>query len=232
MKKLLSLALSILIALSLAACGNSEERSGASSPDSTQQPAVNSTSPSTVPSTGEDGGTATPNIVPSDLKASEGLEFESNGDGTCTLVGMGVCTDSDLVIPTESPDGDTVTLIEEYAFMSLEDVDSVTLLNYNYEVEDGAFQYAEMTAVSIIGGAPFIGENAFSSCEDLTSITLQQCALQLDQYAFFDCGNGASVAFSDCTGTVDKYAFQYSDLVSLSMDGCDLTLEEKCLLFL
>ena len=52
MKKLLSLALSILIALSLAACGNSEERSGASSPDSTQQPAANSTSPSTAPSTG------------------------------------------------------------------------------------------------------------------------------------------------------------------------------------
>lgn len=42
---------------------------------------------------------------------SEGLEFESNEDGTCMLVDMGDCTDTDLVIPSVSPAGDRVTEI-------------------------------------------------------------------------------------------------------------------------
>ena len=32
---------------------------------------------------------------------SQGLKFRSNGDGTCALVGMGTCMDTDLVIPSE-----------------------------------------------------------------------------------------------------------------------------------
>ena len=42
---------------------------------------------------------------------SEGLEFYSNGDGTCSLRGRGTCTDANLIIPAKSPDGDTVTKI-------------------------------------------------------------------------------------------------------------------------
>lgn len=74
---------------------------------------------------------------------------------------------------------------------------------------------------------PSIGDSAFSACEDLTSITLQDCNIQLGEYAFFGCGKDAEVVFTNCTGTVDKYAFQYSDLVSLSIDQCDLTIEES-----
>jgi hypothetical protein len=43
--------------------------------------------------------------------ASEGLKFLSNGDGTCSLVGRGSCTDADIIIPAKSPNGDTVTKI-------------------------------------------------------------------------------------------------------------------------
>ena len=68
-------------------------------------------------------------IVTGDFKPSEGLEFESNGDGTCTLKGIGVCSDENLVIPMESPTGDKVTLIDEYAFCNLKDVSSITLVN-------------------------------------------------------------------------------------------------------
>lgn len=83
----------------------------------------------TVPSPKENSDTEdmpkSNQVVETDLKPSDGLEFESNGDGTCTIVGIGTCTDKELVIPVKSPDGDTVTLIDEYAFYSLEDVESV-----------------------------------------------------------------------------------------------------------
>lgn len=167
------------------------------------------------------------NVVQTDLKPSEGLEFESNGDGTCTITGIGVCTDTDLVIPEKSPDGETVTLIDEYAFMSIESVNSVTLINYCYEVDKKAFEYGEFKEVNIIGGSPVINKNAFANCEDLTKITFSDCALSLDEYAFFCSGKDAEVSFTNCTGLIDKKAFEYSEMASLSISDCDLELKEN-----
>ena len=45
------------------------------------------------------------------MRISEGLEFVSNGDGTCYLSGIGSFANADLVIPSVSPAGDTVTAI-------------------------------------------------------------------------------------------------------------------------
>ncbi len=166
-------------------------------------------------------------IVETDLKPSEGIEFESNGDGTCTIKGIGVCTDKDIVIPTESPNGDTVTLIDEYAFYNMDDVDSVSLVNGMYVVDDYAFQYGEFSTLNIVGGSPIINKSAFSSCEDLKSVSIRDCNLQAGEYAFFSCGKGADIVFSNCTGTIEQYAFQYSDFVSLTIDKCDLEIEKS-----
>lgn len=51
-----------------------------------------------------------------DQPESTGLAFESNGNGTCTLTGMGSCTDTSLFIPETSPEGDTVVAIGAAAF--------------------------------------------------------------------------------------------------------------------
>ena len=47
---------------------------------------------------------------------SLGLAFTSNGDGTCYVSGKGICTDTDIIIPSVSPDGDSVTSIGFSAF--------------------------------------------------------------------------------------------------------------------
>lgn len=47
---------------------------------------------------------------------SEGLYFRSNGDGTCALAGMGSCTAACVLIPPQSPLGDTVIEILPGAF--------------------------------------------------------------------------------------------------------------------
>lgn len=161
------------------------------------------------------------------LKPSEGLEFESNGDGSCTIIGIGTCEDNDIVIPLKSPNGDTVTLIGEYAFMSLEDVDSVTLENYSYEVDKRAFQYGEFKKVNIVGGNPIIKESAFSSCEDLTAITFKDCKLQINEYAFLSSGKDAEVSFTNCTGLIDKRAFQYGDFASLTISKSELEIDNS-----
>lgn len=166
-------------------------------------------------------------IAVTDLEFSTGFAFESNGDGTCTIIGMGTCTDKDIVIPDKSPEGDTVTLIDEYAFYSLEDVDSITLVNCNYEVDESAFQYGEFTALNIIGGNPVIKKSAFSSCGDLISISFNDCNIQAEEYAFYSIGKDADVIFSNCTGVIGESAFQYSDLISLSINDCQLEIEKS-----
>ena len=47
---------------------------------------------------------------------SQGLEFESNGDGTCSVKGIGTCQDTVLIIPSKSTDGDTVVSVARGAF--------------------------------------------------------------------------------------------------------------------
>ena len=61
------------------------------------------------------------------LPESEGFVFESNGDGTCDLKGIGLCKDTDIVIPEKSPEGDVVTKIDEYAFYDAEDIASIII---------------------------------------------------------------------------------------------------------
>lgn len=47
---------------------------------------------------------------------SAGLQFRSNGDGTCAVAGLGSCTAACVLIPPTSPAGDTVTTILPGAF--------------------------------------------------------------------------------------------------------------------
>ena len=60
-------------------------------------------------------------------KASGGLEFESRGDGTCAVVGIGECTDADIVIPEKSSDGDKVMSIGNSAFFDCTGLTSITI---------------------------------------------------------------------------------------------------------
>lgn len=166
-------------------------------------------------------------IMTGDFKPSEGLEFESNGDGTCTLKGIGVCSDENLVIPMESPTGDKVTLIDEYAFYDLKDVNSITLVNCDCEINDYAFQYGEFTSLNIIGGSPILDKSVFSACEDLVSIVISDCNIQTDEYTFFSCGKDVNVTLSNCTGVIDEYAFQYSDMLTLEINNCELEVEKS-----
>ena len=69
---------------------------------------------------------------------SVGLEFESEGDGTCYVVGMGDCTDTDLVIPAVSPEGDIVIGIAGSAFAN-EAITSVSFPNTIKAIERRAF---------------------------------------------------------------------------------------------
>lgn len=60
--------------------------------------------------------TSTGNTATVNKTYSTGLLFRSNGDGTCAVSGIGTCTAACILIPPQSPNGDTVTEILAGAF--------------------------------------------------------------------------------------------------------------------
>ena len=79
------------------------------------------------------------------LSGSAGLVYRSYGNGSCIVEGIGSCTDTCLIIPTRSPDGDTVIAIDQGAFVACN----------------------QLLAVQIPATVKNIGKYAFSDCSSL-----------------------------------------------------------------
>ena len=101
--------------------------------------------------------------VYNDLGYSVGLEYTSNGDGTCYVSGIGTCTDTDIVIPTVSPDGETVIGIGNSAF----------------------YDCSSLTSVTIPDGVTYIGRSAFYFCTSLESIIIPDSVTNIGRYALY-----------------------------------------------
>ena len=99
---------------------------------------------------------------------SEGLEFDSNGDGTAVLISIGECEDTDVVIPAYTPDGDLVVSIEANAFAG-----------------------SDITGVTIPVGITEIGRRAFHNCTSLTDVYYGGTEAQWEQVSIHATGNSA-----------------------------------------
>ena len=81
-----------------------------------------------------------------------GLSFVSNGDGTCTLTGIGSYSDPFVIIPPLSPLGDKVTAIATRALMGCD----------------------LATAIQIPETVEWIGELAFANCQNLLYVSVNK----------------------------------------------------------
>ena len=121
-----------------------------------------------------------------EIVEGEKLQFESNGDGTCTVVGIGTCTDMDIVIPAVSPDGDRVTSIGESAF----------------------YDCSGLTSIVIPEGVTSIASYAFNGCIYLNSIVIPDGVTIIDDFTFSGCSNLMSIVIPDGVTSVGYGAFQ------------------------
>ena len=98
---------------------------------------------------------------------STGLDFTSNGDGTCYVSGLGKCSDDYIYIPGISPDGETVTGIGYRAF-EWENIVSVDIPDSVVNIDVAAFYYCQsLETISISNNIEFIGSSAFEGCNEL-----------------------------------------------------------------
>lgn len=161
------------------------------------------------------------------LSESQGFEFESNGDGTCTLTKIGTCSDTDIVIPEKSPAGDMITMIAEYAFYGAEDINSIVFAGRTMELDKKAFQSCETEKIVITGCDLVVGENAFSYCDDVCEVYISNSKIDVDAYVFYDTGKDMSVKIVNCTGILDDKAFQSCGIADLAISNSTLELGEN-----
>ena len=153
-------------------------------------------------------------------RSTEGLAFSINDDGeTCTITGIGSCTQTDIVIPEEIGEY-TVTTIGSSAFYDCSSLtsivipDSVTTIGY-YAFED----CTSLTSVTFGENSQLttIGYYAFRDCDSLTSITIPDSVTSIGASAFDNCTSLRSItipasvisigesAFSGCSSLTDVY---------------------------
>ena len=240
MKKIIMMLVTMSMILSLVACGNSKETSSNEivTEESTvkESEEVNGGENNAADTTSEskknvenDNSSVelTVDAEYANLPESQGFEFESNGDGTCTLTKIGTCSDSDIVIPEKSPAGDMVTMIAEYAFYGAEDINSIVFAGRTMELDKKAFQSCETEKIVITGCDMVIGENAFSYCEDVTEVIISGSNIEVETYAFYDTGKDMNVKILNCTGVLDEKAFQSCGIADLTINDSTLVLGEN-----
>ncbi len=141
-----------------------------------------------------------------EIKPSEGLEYELNSDGkSYSVVGLGACTDADLVIPF-TYNNFPVTNIGEWAFSSCRSLTSVMLPDSVTSIGDRAFLYCHsLTSVVIPDNVTSIGAAAFEYCDSLTSVEIHSGSIGED--AFEDCDSLTSVVIGDGVTSIGEWAF-------------------------
>ena len=118
----------------------------------------------------------------SEIKYSEGLEYELNSDGNSySVVGIGSFNGTELNIP-EKYEGKPVTSIGNGAFYGGGIaggivLTSVTIPDSVTSVGDWAFEYCvQLTSVTIGKNVASIGDRAFSVCSELANIYIKDVA--------------------------------------------------------
>ena len=166
-----------------------------------------------------------------------GLEFKSNGDGTCYVSGIGRAQTHNVRIPTLSPRGERVTGIGKSAFENYDRLESVKLHDgiktvgvdafYGcdgliYEKYDNAYYIgskdnpysilvrAQSTTIDscvIHPDTEIIYGSAFSGCEYLERIRIPSGVRSIGAYAFAWCPRLSEVRISEGVEIIGEYAF-------------------------
>ncbi len=132
------------------------------------------------------GETTETAIIPA--TGSVGLSYSINDDGkTCSVTGIGECTDTEICIPQINSEGYIVISIAESAFYACTNLISITIPD----------------------GVTSIGESAFDDCVNLISITIPDSMISIGRFAFNGCSSLASIVIPDGVELIGDRIFAF-----------------------
>ena len=140
---------------------------------------------------------------------SEGLEYTSNGDGTCYVSGMGNCTDTELVIPSIY-NGMSVVGIGRDAFSRNTNITGVVIPNSVAKIDWYAFyQCTALAEIIIPGSVKEIGNRAFAGCTNLKKAVFMDGATSVGLFMFENCSYLKEVILSNTITEIKQGAFRW-----------------------
>lgn len=169
---------------------------------------------------------------------STGLTFSSNGNGTCTLTGLGACRDSCVVIPTTSPSGDRVTAIGPQAFYNCTGVTVVQIPATVSTVGHLAFGgctslvyitvSSQNTSYKDIGGVLYTADGKtlvhYPAAAGATSVQIPAGVTKIEDMAFYGC---KSLKFIRYGGTQDAWSRIALGSMNYSLNAASVTCSDS-----
>ena len=139
---------------------------------------------------------------------SVGLAFINGPNDTCYVSGIGICTDTDIVIPNTSPEGKRVNYIGSNAFQNCIDLTSITIPDSVTSIGEATFSNCSgLTSIMIPDSVTSIGRYAFSGCTSLTSIAIPESVTIIGDYAFSGCAGLTSFTIPDSVTSIGWEVF-------------------------
>ena len=146
---------------------------------------------------------------------SKGLEYTQNGDGTCSVSGIGTCNDTDIVIPS-AYNGMTVTGILSRAFYNCSTITSIEVPDTIVNVGKNAFDGCSKLRYNKYDNANYIGndENPYLVLVKyentyFTNLKINDKTKIIASYAFYYCPYITSIAIPDSVTHINSGAFYY-----------------------
>lgn len=127
---------------------------------------------------------------------SQGLEFTSNGDGTCYASGIGNCSDSNIIIPPISPKGDRVIGVGGEGFLM-----------------------QEFASILLPEGVAYIDVGTFYGCRYLVSVTLPDSLIRIEDMAFQECNRLKSINWPSGLEKIGDAAFCATSIQNVIISG-------------
>ena len=163
------------------------------------------------PNTGNTPPSGTINIGNSTSGANEskGLSYTSNGNGTCTLIGLGTCSDVCLVIPAQNEAGERVTAVATKALYGNTTVTAVFLPASVTSI--GAMAFSAMPSLAYFSvdtqNPSYRAENgvlytkdrstllSYPAAKSASLLTLPASVRTISEMAFYGCANLRGIAY-------------------------------------
>ena len=146
-----------------------------------------------------------------DTAFSAKMKFLSNGDGTCSLIGIGDCRDGAVVIPFEYR-GERVTAIGDEAFLACDYLTSVVIPDSVTSIGKSAFAGCRhLTSAVIPESVTSIGEGAFKRCLNLDGIVIPDGVTVINKEVFSACVNLNQIEIPRTVTRIERSAFYSCD---------------------
>ncbi len=140
-------------------------------------------------------------LITSPVDTDDGLLYRSNGNGTCTLIGIGSCRDAFVVIPSYAPSGELVASIAPQALMGCQTVTAIQVPETVTEIGSLAFAACpNLIYISVSDSNPFYCdiEGVLYSADGKTlilypplragsSLFLPASVTRIEDMAFYQC---------------------------------------------